>query len=378
MLASPETSPFISVIVPVRNEEASLGKTLAQLLQQNYPASCFGIIVVDGESEDGTRWIVRAFQARHANLRLCYNRKRLSSAARNIGIHEAQGKIVVIVDGHCDLQSDDYLHELAEAFSRSGADCIGRPQPLDVRGAGLLQRAIAAARSSWLGHHPESWIYSSKERFVRPQSVAVAYRRSVFDSVGFFDESFDACEDVDFNHRIEQAGLSCFFTPKVAVHYSPRSSLLGLFRQLFRYGRGRGRLLRKYPDTFSLACFLPMFFLLGLIVGPVLAILAQPLETVYFGAMIVYGLLVGSFSLATAWRRKNLALLPCLPVVFATIHLGSGAGLLYELIGGWALVRHRLPSELGAQTAPQWGLGPSPYPRAEAVAVLDKASSGRR
>src|SRR5437763_1581398 len=83
---------------------------------------------------------------------------------------------------------------------------------------------------------------SSAERFVRPQSVAVAYRREVFDTVGFFDEQFDACEDVEFNERVARAGLSCFFSPHVQVQYHPRDTLGGLFRQMARYGRGRMRL----------------------------------------------------------------------------------------------------------------------------------------
>src|SRR5205807_3917934 len=128
-------------------------------------------------------------------VRLYRNPRQLSSAARNIGVCQARGDLLVIIDGHCYLQSQSYLRDLAEAFARSEADCLGRPQPLDVSGASLLQKAIAVARSSWLGHHPRSWVYSSEEKFVPPQSVGVAYRRSVFEKVGLFDESFDACED---------------------------------------------------------------------------------------------------------------------------------------------------------------------------------------
>ena len=120
-------------------------------------------------------------------VRILDNPKLLSSAARNVGIRESQGEIVIIVDGHCEISDRRYLRKLADAFARSGADCIGRPQPLDVAGATLLQQAIAAARSSRLGHHPDSHIYSRTEKFVPALSVAVAYRRDVFDRVGHFD-----------------------------------------------------------------------------------------------------------------------------------------------------------------------------------------------
>ena len=52
---------------------------------------------------------------------------------------------------------------------------------------------------------------------MKASGVAVAYRRKVFDLVGGFDERFDACEDVEFNHRIDEAGLNCWFSPEIAV-----------------------------------------------------------------------------------------------------------------------------------------------------------------
>jgi len=330
--AAAERPPFISVIVPVRNEAAHLGETLRQLLNQHYETALFEVVVVDGESSDGTRQIVRDFQQQHANLRLYRNARKLSSAARNIGVCQAHGDVIVIVDGHCDLRNPNYLGDLAEAFQRSGADCLGRPQPLDVSGANLVQTAIAAARSSWLGHHPQSWVYSSGEQFVPPQSVAVAYRRSVFEKLGLFDESFDACEDVDFNHRVAEAGLRCFFTPKVRVYYRPRSNLSGLYQQMVRYARGRMRLLRKHPKTFSVACFVPMLFLLGLLTGPLLALFSPVLCSVYHLALILYAMLVVGASCQLAWQQRDFRLLPVLPLVYGAIHLGTGAGAMGEVL----------------------------------------------
>src|SRR5437588_1444249 len=107
--AGVQSSPFISVIVPVRNEGAHLADTLEQVLQQEYDPKCFEVVVVDGESTDGTRAIVRAFQGSHANVRLYRNPRQLSSAARNIGVCQARGDLLVIIDGHCYLQSQSYL-----------------------------------------------------------------------------------------------------------------------------------------------------------------------------------------------------------------------------------------------------------------------------
>ncbi len=332
--ASPTAaSPLpISVVVPVRNEARSIARTLECLLAQDYDPARFEILVVDGESNDGTREIVAGMAQGRANLRLLDNPRRLSSAARNVGIRNARGEVVLVVDGHCELKDRQHLRRLAAAFERSGADCVGRPQPLDIAGANTLQRAIAAARSSRLGHHPDSFIYSSEERFVAAKSVAVAYRRKVFDQVGYFDEAFDACEDVEFNHRIDRAGLTCLFTPEVAVHYTPRDTLRGLFRQLVRYGRGRVRLLRKHPETFSLGSMLPAAFTAGCIAGLPLSFVAGWLAIVYWGVLFIYAAVVLFCSVWTSVRLGDPALLPWLPLVFATVHLGSGFGELREMI----------------------------------------------
>src|SRR5262249_40391212 len=150
------------------------------------------------------------------------------------------------------------LRNVVSAFERSGADCLGRPQPLEIQHATPMQQAIATARRSWLGHNPNSFIYSAEERFVQAGSVAIAYRRNVFETLGLFDERFDACEDVEFNTRIDRAGLKCFFTPRIAVPYHPRGSMAGLVYQMSRYGRGRLRLAQKHPHSLSLPAMAPM------------------------------------------------------------------------------------------------------------------------
>ncbi len=65
--------PFVSVIVPVRNEAAFLGQTLNQLLAQHYDPDRFEILVADGESTDQTREVVEALQEEYPNLRLLRN-----------------------------------------------------------------------------------------------------------------------------------------------------------------------------------------------------------------------------------------------------------------------------------------------------------------
>ena len=325
-------TPRVTVIMPIRNEEAHIADTLGQVLDQTTGELGVEILVVDGRSDDRTREVVSEIARQHPRVRLLDNPGRLSSSARNVGIREARGEFLVVIDGHCEIRNRRYLVDLVEAFERTGADCLGRPQPQDISDASLLQSAIAAARTSVFGHHPDSWIYADQELPVPALSVGVAYRRAVFDQVGEFDPCFDACEDCELNYRIDEAGLSCYLIPQLAVHYRPRNTLRGLFRQLARYGRGRIRLARKHPQTLSLKSVLPALLLSGIAGGPLVCWLIPQLWYVYWGTLAVYAGLLLAFSLAAALASGRPATLIWLPLVFVAIHLGSGWGVLRELV----------------------------------------------
>jgi succinoglycan biosynthesis protein ExoA len=324
--------PFVTVVVPVRNEAACIEHTLTRLVGQNYDPDRFEIVVADGQSTDTTTAIVRRMAEQHPNIRLFDNPKRLSSAARNLGVRHGRGDLFVIVDGHCDIADRDYLAKMAAAFERSGADCLGRPQPLEITGASAVQEAIATARRCWLGHNPSSHIYSAEERFVKASSVAVAYRRTVFEKVGYFDERFDACEDVEFNHRIDAAGLTCYFTPTIAVHYHPRSSVPGLVYQMARYGRGRLRLAGKHPDSLSVPAIAPMLFAIGMVACGLLGLLWWPFATLFCLGVLGYFGVIAATSLALLPRPGWLPSKCLLPLVFLAVHVGFAWGTTAELL----------------------------------------------
>src|SRR5437764_9032975 len=102
-----DARPFISVIVPVRNEARFIRQTLLGILRQDYPR--YEVIVADGRSTDATRDIVRSLQREWPNLRLVDNPGRLSSSGRNAAVHASRGDILLLIDGHCELTNPLYL-----------------------------------------------------------------------------------------------------------------------------------------------------------------------------------------------------------------------------------------------------------------------------
>ncbi|EPR37239.1 glycosyltransferase-like protein [Desulfovibrio sp. X2] len=379
-----EMLPFISVVMPVRNEARFIAETLTQLLGQDYPANRFEILVVDGFSDDGTRETVSRIASRHPQVRLLDNPGRLSSAGRNVGFRTGQGDIFLVVDGHCHIPTDRLLRNVAACFAHSGALCLGRPQPLDPPGLTPFQRTVALARASWLGHGGDSLIYSDYEGPASPVSNGAAYRREIFARVGYVDEAFDACEDVEFNYRVEEAGCPTFTSPRLTVRYYPRESLAGLVRQMIRYGRGRVRLYRAHPEAFGLHAAVPAVLTGGVAAAAALwaaRFLAGPLHPLLAGLLwlctggaALYGLVVAAESARIGLARaKEEGICAAarhalrLPGIFAAVHFGLGLGMWRELLGPGGK-----PARVENAAGPDGG----PDPRPEA-GVACHGQSGR-
>jgi len=203
-------------------------------------------------------------------------------------------------------------------------------------GNSAFQDVVAHARASALGHARDSTIYTTNwEGPVNPASSGALYRRAVFERVGFFDERFDACEDVEFNYRVFQARLRAYFSPKLAVLYQPRRNFLSLWKQMARYGQGRCRLIRKHPRAFSFSQMIPALFLTWLGVGGLASFHSWRVAELFLASLAVYSGVVLLFSLGLGvrhgWRHSLWA-----PVVYACFHLGLGAGFIKEFfIARW-------------------------------------------
>jgi len=329
-MAEIDRYPLISVVVPIRNEERFIATTLEYLLGQDYPDKMLEILVVDGESDDRTVEIVLDMAERDDRIRLLTNPKHLSSAARNVGAREARGDIITFVDGHTYIDNNQLLKNLVALMRDHNLQVLSRPQFLETPDNSWFQWAVAIARRSVIGHGLDSTIYTSEDKEVDPTSSGATYHQEVFDRVGYFDERFDACEDVDFNFRVAQSGFKSFTSLKAAVYYYPRNSLGGLFRQLMRYGIGRFRLARKHPGTLSLGTLIPFLLTVGIPALALASLFYMPLWYVLAVGVGVYVVLIVFGSIVLSLRH-GLIYLPVLPFIFPAIHFGLGWGFLVEL-----------------------------------------------
>ena len=372
-----ESLPSISVVLPVRNEEAHLGAVLDGLLAQEYPQDRYEILVVDGNSTDGTARVVEeAAKVSAERIRLLPNPRQLSAAGRNVGVRNSAGELIVFIDGHCWIPNRELLLNSARLFETTGAACLCRPQPLTAPGNTWFQKVVADVRATVIGHGLNSAIYSTElEDYVNPTSSGASYRRSVFDHVGFYDERFDACEDVEFNYRVFRAGLRSYTSPRLTVQYATRKTFSGLWKQMVRYGKGRYRFAGIHPEAFSFAQALPAAFLLWLALGGAGALVSRRFATLFLATLAVYAGIVAASSvwlgIRQGWRHLVTA-----PAVYLTIHLGLGAGFLTGAV--WS-IRQRFSSQRAAQEVPRASAEEASFPRVRILSESeqDAPSSSR-
>jgi len=330
-----QTNPtplFLSVVLPVRNEERHIARVIGELQAQSLPHDRYELIVVDGMSTDRTRDVVMDLQASDPRIRLLDNPAGLSGAARNVGARFALGSHILFIDGHCSIVSERMLEGVVEAFA-SGARCVSRPQPLIAEGDNAFQTAVSLARQSYLGHNSGSRIYSGDAQWCSPLSAGCGYERSLYLELGGIDERFDAGEDLEFNLRVERMGIQAWHEQEFAVAYMPRSSLTALFRQIYRYGYGRAMMTRKHPGSLSPAA-------LGLAVLSMLALCLPLVGLIHPAALAVWTLLtithIGAIALDSAivTLRRQPSQFFRVMICLLAIHHGAGLGYLSGATGG--------------------------------------------
>jgi succinoglycan biosynthesis protein ExoA len=320
--------PFVSVVVPVRNEAAFIAALIDAILNQDYPADRMEVIVSDGQSTDATLRILADLQQEHPRLLVVDNPGRIVSTGLNLAIARSRGDVIIRVDGHAIVAADFVRQNVALLAEHPEAWSVGGP----IRHAATTRfgEAVSMAMSHPVGVGNALHRYPDYEGYAESVQFP-AIRRFVFDRIGLFDERLVRNQDDEFNYRICRAGGRIYVSPRVRYSYFVRERISQLFRQYFQYGFWRIPVIAKHRRPTTLRQLAPtLFYALCLILAMMSWRSKQPLLAVMlpmgYALVLVY---VG----AAAARTKNLRVAAWVPVAIATMHAGYAFGLGYGL---WA------------------------------------------
>jgi glycosyltransferase involved in cell wall biosynthesis len=335
-MSQPQDLPFVSMVVPARDEVGYIEACIRSMLANDYPRDRMEVVVVDGKSTDGTTERVQRLAAEDGRVRWVENSRRITPVAFNLGIRESRGDIICIIGGHTTV-APDFISEFVRVMQEHpDVWCAGGVET--AIGTTFAGRAISAVKRHPFGVGGGSWRLGRKQGYVDAVPFG-AYWRWVFDRIGLFDENLVRNQDDELIQRMIEAGGKQYMSPTIRCTYFVRSSLRKLARQYYQWGFWRVRTIQKRKRPANLRQVLPLGFVLtwaGLAVGsavwhPLLWALAV------FAAVYVAGLLAGAADVA---RKEGWKLFPIVPVAFAIMHFSYGIGSLVGIVS-WVLLRGR-------------------------------------
>lgn len=324
--------PTVSVIVPVLNEQETITQLLEAIYAQSFPRTDLEVILADGLSTDDTRARIVEFQKAHTDLKLVIvdNPSRKIPAGLNLAIAAAKGEVVLRLDAHCVPQLD-YVSRSVEALQADKGWNVGGVWEVRPGGKGWVAKSIALAAAHPLGIGDALYRFTDKAAEVDTVPFG-AFKRSLIEKIGGFDESLEANEDYEFNARIRAAGGRVWLDPAIKSIYYARPDLGSLALQYGRYGYWKLQMLRRYPTTLRARQAIPPLFVLSLLILPLLALALPWLGWVLVVEMVIYAALLVGAALVRAVEHKQVSLVVGIPLAMMTMHLAWGSAFLWSLI----------------------------------------------
>jgi glycosyltransferase involved in cell wall biosynthesis len=329
--------PGVSVIVPCYNEEHTIQLLLEAIYHQSYPRQAMEVIIADGMSSDNTRQRIEQFRLINPDLsiRILDNPKRIIPAALNEAIRAANMEYILRLDAHSQPYPDFIEKSILALQSGKGSNVGGiwEIQPFHLLGkkASTIARGIAAAAAHPLGVGDAFYRFGSTPRQVDTVPFG-AFRKDLAEKVGLFDESLLTNEDYEFNVRIRQNGGTIWLDPAIRCKYFARPTLSTLWKQYWRYGFWKARMVTRYPETIRWRQALPPLFVLSLLILLGLSIgvwWAFWLLTIQTGS---YLLITEIIATITAMRKRDAGLLFSMPLAIVIMHFAWGLAFLWSLI----------------------------------------------
>lgn len=312
--------PLISVVIPCRNESDYIIPCLESVLNNDYGAEKIELIVCDGMSDDDTGEKLNKFQAAHPGVIVLLNEKRTTQFALNLGVRAARGSIIFILGAHAEMEKNYISTCVHTILVDDSIDCCGGL--LHNVSQDKIAEAVALAMSSRFGVGDATFRTGGASGWVDTVAFG-AYRKSVFDKIGLFDEELTRNQDDEFNYRLIRSGGKIKLETGTGVNYFVRASWKKLWRQYYQYGYWKVYVNKKHRAVTTLRQTIPFLFVTGLAAGLIGGIFISPMIWMTSGILLVYFFSAGIFA---GLKSKSLPQFFRILIAFIILHFGYGIG----------------------------------------------------
>ena len=342
-MAEAAVSDEISVVIPARNEERHIGATLESVRGQT--RENLQIIVVDNASTDRTPEIVGRLAEEDDRIELLSNPAVSIPKSLNVALAAARGRWFVRVDAHSTIPTDYVDKAVTRLEEGTWAGVGGRKDAVGTTPEG---KTIAVALSSKFGVGNSVYHYGTEVQTVDHIPFG-SYRTDLLKEIGGWNEDLVANEDYELDYRLRKAGHELLFDPAISISWECRQSLVELWKQYRRYGKGNADVAELHPASLALRHLAAP----ALVAGWVGALLL-PGRHKKRRRLLAFAPYAAVLAFATKENLESVegdAATYALPAAFVAMHVGWGVGFWEQLIANKATNRGR--RDLGSDAVSQ-------------------------
>ncbi len=319
----------ISVIIPCRNEERFIALCLDSVINNDYPKDALEVFVIDGNSTDRTREIVKSYTDRFCFIQLMINKDKTVPYAMNMGIRKSSGRYIIRLDAHGEIPGN-YFSELTAWSKKLNADNVGARWKTEVKNKNKKSLAIQKVLINKFGVG-NSYFRTGTDELREVDTVPFGcFKKDTLEKVGLYDVRLTRNQDIELNKRIKRSNGKIYLLPHLFSIYYARENFFRIAKNNFQ--TGLWNLLTIYYtknlNSLSLRHLIPLFFLLSLII-PAAAAIWIPF-TGYAALASLTAYLISVLSVSLSIRDKNDSII-YLITAFAVLHFSYGAGSLLGL-----------------------------------------------
>lgn len=321
---------LVSFCVIAYNEEKAISSLFNDIRNQDYPHDKMEVIFVNAMSEDRTRQLMEEFSKENNGFRrvvVLDNPKKIQAAGWNVAIKEAKGDIIMRIDAHTVIPKE-FVSKNVECI-QSGENVSGGPRPNIAEEDTPWKHTLLLAERSMFGSSIAPYRKGHHKSYVKSVFHG-AYRREVFEKAGLFNENLGRTEDNEMHYRIREAGYKICYNPKIISYQHTRNTWSSMIRQKYGNGYWIGLTLGIAPKCFSLYHFVPLCFVLALIMAVVMLIFGLHWPLVLLSILYMFFNIL--MSIVAVIKEKKYIQYILLPFIFVSLHLAYGIGTIVGIL----------------------------------------------
>ena len=321
----------VSFVVIALNAAGTIDALFECLNRQTYPHNLIEVVLVDSQSNDQTKEKMINFKENNNNFMRAIvldNPKRTLPCGWNVALDAVKGDAILRVDAHT-VFPDSFIELNVRDLKNGENICGGKVVSIPAEKNGWSY-TINEAENSMFGGSFAAFRRAETAQYVNTAAFAM-YRKEVFERAGKYNEMLTRTEDNEMHYRMRKAGYRFYYDPEIVSYRTTRATFRKLLKQKYLNGYWIGRTLCVEPKCFSLYHFVPLVFVLSIIVTIILAMFNIVWPAIGLWSAYIMVCFVMTIVALVSSKERNWHFI-LLPIMFFLLHTWYGVGTMVGIL----------------------------------------------